>query len=62
MDDLARIVLGPDKQALVCALMAQRFPAKRAELLAAASRFNIRRTPPYQLVQRAIEDFSTAAR
>jgi tetratricopeptide (TPR) repeat protein len=61
MDELSRILLGSDKQALICALLAERFPARQAELRAAAARFNVRRKPPYQLVRLAIERTTTAA-
>ena len=45
----------PGRQAIVCALLARRFPAMRKDYLAAAARYNVRRLPPYQLVKLAIE-------
>jgi tetratricopeptide (TPR) repeat protein len=53
--DLSRILISAELKALVLAVLAERFPAKRAEFLAAAARFNVRRRAPYQLVRRAIE-------
>lgn len=54
-DEMRNIVLGPRRQALACALLAERFPSKRSEYLAAAARYNVRRAPPYLLVRQAIE-------
>ena len=62
MTEIARVLVGSGNQALLCASLAQRFPAKRAEYQAAAARYNVRRTHPYQLVLRAIESTATAAR
>ncbi len=58
----SRIIVGPDNQALLCAILAERFPARRAEYHSAAARYNVRRKPPYQLVLRALERKVTAAR
>ena len=55
LEEIGHIILGPRRQAMVSALLAERFAAKRAEYLAAAARYNVRRTPPYQLVRVAIE-------
>jgi tetratricopeptide (TPR) repeat protein len=62
MNELARVLAGPENQALLCAVMAERFPTRRAEYHAAAVRYNVRRKPPYQLVLRALERKVTAAR
>ncbi len=62
MTEIARVLVGSGKQALLCAALAQRFPARRAEYHAAAAQYNVRRTTPYQLVLRAIENGKTAAR
>lgn len=53
--DLSRLQIEVDDKALLCAALADRFPAKRAEYQAAASRYNILRQPPYHLVSRAIQ-------
>ena len=50
-----RLLAAADLKALVLAILAGRHPARRAEYLAAAARFNVRRRPPYQLVRLAIE-------
>ena len=55
LEEIGHIILGPRRLAMVCALLAERFAAKRAEYLAAAARYNVRRVPPYQLVRVAIE-------
>ncbi len=52
--DLLRIILDPEMKALVFAVLAERFPAKRADYLASAAQFNVRRKIPYQVVRRAI--------
>jgi hypothetical protein len=53
--DLERVLIEPESKALILALLAERFPAQRAEYAAEAARFNIRRRPPYQLVRSAID-------
>jgi tetratricopeptide (TPR) repeat protein len=53
--ELSRIVVDPELKALMFAVLAERFPARRASFLASAARFNVRRAIPYQLVRRAIE-------
>jgi tetratricopeptide (TPR) repeat protein len=53
--DVARIYVAPELKALVYAILAERFPATRADYLAAAARYDVRRNAPYQLVRRAIE-------
>jgi tetratricopeptide (TPR) repeat protein len=60
--ELDRAVLDPGDKALLFAVLAERFPARRAEYRAAAARFNLRPKPPYHLVKRAIEQSTTAAR
>ena len=50
MTELSRVIVGTENQALICAVLAERFPAKRKEYHAAARRYNMRRNPPYQLV------------
>ena len=52
--DLDRLVVPPDDKALIYAVLAERFPKKRAEYNAGAARFNLRSQPPYHLVRRAI--------
>jgi hypothetical protein len=59
-DVIQRLIYGAGRQAMVCALLAERFPAKRAEFLATAAKYNVRRIPPYQLVKVAIETRTTA--
>jgi tetratricopeptide (TPR) repeat protein len=54
MADLDRLVVNPDDKALLYAVLARRFPAKRAEYNAGAARFNLSAQPPYHLVRRAI--------
>jgi tetratricopeptide (TPR) repeat protein len=61
LDVLDRVYVGPEQRALIFAVLAARFPAKRAEYLAAAARFNVRRKPSYALVRRAIEGAGPAA-
>ncbi len=53
--DLERVNVDPEFKALILALLAERFPAQRAEYVALAGRFNVRRRPPYYLVRNAIE-------
>jgi tetratricopeptide (TPR) repeat protein len=53
MDQVARVTFGSSRQALICALLAAMFPARRADYLAAAEKYNVRRGPPYQLVKLA---------
>ena len=53
--DLERVSVDPEFKALLLALLAERFPAKRAQYIADAKRFNVRRRPPYHLVRSAIE-------
>ena len=60
LDVIPRLAYGAGRQALICALLAERFPAKRADFLAAAAKYNVRRVPPYQLVKLAIETPNTA--
>jgi tetratricopeptide (TPR) repeat protein len=55
IEELSRIAVSSRRQALACALLAQRFPARRADYLAVAAKYNVRRVPPYQLVRLAIE-------
>jgi hypothetical protein len=62
MTEIERLLVGTGNQALVCAVLAERFPARRAEYHAAAARYNVRRKPPYQLVLRAIKGTASAAR
>ena len=52
MNEIARVLAGPENQAMLCAVLAERFPARRAEYHSAAARYNVRRKPPYQLVVR----------
>ncbi len=59
-EGIQRLIYGAGRQALICALLAERFPAKRAEFLATAAKYNVRRVPPYQLVKLAIETPTTA--
>jgi tetratricopeptide (TPR) repeat protein len=54
VDALARLSIDPAPRALVFAILAQRFPEKKDEYLAAARRFNIEHKPPYHLVRSAI--------
>jgi len=49
LDDL---ILPPKPKAIFLAALAQKYPGKRAELAAAARRFNIDRDYPYHLIQR----------
>lgn len=51
--ELDELVLAANAKALLLATLAFRHPAQRAELSAAARRFNIGRAFPYHLVQRA---------
>ncbi len=66
--DIERIHLGTRAKALICSLLAARFPAQRKDYLAAAERYNVRLVPPYQLVKRSLSSAfsstpaSTAAR
>jgi hypothetical protein len=62
MTEIERLLVGTGNQALLCAVLAERFPARRAEYHAAAARYNVRRKPPYQLVVRAIKGTASAAR
>jgi tetratricopeptide (TPR) repeat protein len=55
LDELERIYLDAEDRALLLAVLAERFPAKRAEYRAAATLFNIQRIFPSLLVRRAIE-------
>ena len=59
---IERVLVSPGNLALLCAALAERFPAKRAEYQTAAVRYNVRRNPPYQLVLRALEQSGDAAR
>jgi hypothetical protein len=54
-DDIARLFLAPNEKALFLVAMAGRFPERQAEYRALATRLNIEREPPYQLVRRALE-------
>jgi tetratricopeptide (TPR) repeat protein len=56
LQDLDHVLLDPQAKALLLAVLAEQFPANRASYQALARRFNIRREPPYHLVERAIED------
>ncbi len=55
LQEIERIILGVRRQAVVCALLAWRFPAMRKDYLVAAAKYNVRRLPPYQLVKLATE-------
>lgn len=55
LDDLHRIIITPQNKALLLATLAGRFPERRAEYLAEAERFNMRRIGFYPLVKRAID-------
>ena len=50
---LDAVVMRPSEKALVCAALAQQFPAQRAELSALARKLNIGRAFPFHLIQRA---------
>ena len=50
-----RLVIDSELKAVILAHLAERHPAMRAEYLAAAARFNVRRRPPYQLVRQVID-------
>lgn len=55
---VARVVglkIEPGEKALVFACLAALFPDRKAEYLAEAGKYNIRRSPPYQMVRRAID-------
>lgn len=54
-DQLDEIVLHPRIKALLLAVLATRFPQKKAELATMARRLNVSRSPPYHLVKRATE-------
>jgi tetratricopeptide (TPR) repeat protein len=55
IEDVLHVHLATENKALVLTSLAERFPARRESYLAEASKFNIRRKPPYPLVRRAIE-------
>ncbi len=54
LEKFDRLLLPSKDIALLLAVMGERFPERRAEYHAAASRFNLQRGPPYLLVQRAL--------
>ena len=58
--EVDKVLLSPTEKALIIALLAGRFPERRAEYLAEAARFNVLRLPPYLLVRRAIGDEAPA--
>ncbi|QEH32769.1 hypothetical protein OJF2_12500 [Aquisphaera giovannonii] len=60
--DVLRNSTDVDNKALLLCDLATRFPAKRAEYLGAAARFNVLRRPPYLLVKRAVERGGVAER
>jgi hypothetical protein len=45
-EDLSRLIIDPGAQAMMGLVLAQRFPARRAEYHAVAARFNFLRRPP----------------
>jgi hypothetical protein len=55
MDQMARITFGSTRQALLCAVLAEKFSARRAEYLGAAAKYNVRRVLPSQLVELVIK-------
>jgi hypothetical protein len=61
VDDFSRISVDSGDRALIFAVLAERFPAKKAEYHAAAARFNVGRKYPYQLVQRALGNMKPAS-
>jgi hypothetical protein len=54
-DSVSRLSIMPGEKVLVLAALAARFPAQREQYLARAAILNIRHTPPYHLVHRALE-------
>jgi Flp pilus assembly protein TadD len=54
-EQLDAVVVLPSEKALLCAALAQRFPARRAELGALAKKLNVERTFPFHLIRRAAE-------
>jgi tetratricopeptide (TPR) repeat protein len=60
MTDLLRISAEPFNKALLCAVLAQQFPARRDEYLGAAKKYNLLHSPPYHLVSRTIQGAATA--
>ncbi|WP_165235315.1 tetratricopeptide repeat protein [Aquisphaera insulae] len=55
VSEVIRTSIDPEEKTLVLCELAQRFPAKRAEYLDAAGKFNISRKPPYLLVKRVMD-------
>jgi tetratricopeptide (TPR) repeat protein len=53
---LSNISVRPHEKPLLLAALAGTFPAQASEYRALAAKLNVRRTPPYLLVQRALED------
>ena len=60
-DSLSRVSVDINERALIFAVLAQRFPARKAEYDAMAAQFNIGRKFPYQLVQRALGKLNPAS-
>jgi tetratricopeptide (TPR) repeat protein len=58
-DVLTRLFLAPSQKALELVALGIRFPAKRAEYFSLAGKLNVRRSPPYQVVHKAISRLST---
>ena len=56
---IQRVAALPAEKAVLLALLAERFPMQRAAYRQEAARFNLRRSPPYLLVRRAIETEAT---
>jgi hypothetical protein len=61
IDAFARLSIQVHDRALTFAVLAARFPSKKAEYGAAAERFNISRKVPYQLVQRSLGKLKPAS-
>lgn len=55
LGDIDHVFLKTGEKALLLALLAERFPEKRAEYHEAAARYNVIRLPPYLLVRHALE-------
>ncbi len=55
LKDLAQLHARPAEKALLVAALAARFPAKEGDYLPLAATMNVRRTPHYHLVRRALD-------
>ena len=61
IDSLSQISVDVDERALIFAVLAKRFPARKSEYDPMAAQFNIGRKFPYQLVQRALGKLNPAS-